>query len=156
MFWILRTLLFFHLIGLGLYVGFHAMTYLLSARIGTARKSGDGAEELALTRMLFRVLSVAVWGLVLILASGLALAILTGYGFFATTWLTVKHLAFFAMILNTANVLFVMRLLGRGLASVSAPPVPESVRALVERRKPFGLFNEVMTAIIILAAVFRF
>ncbi len=156
MFWFQKSLLFFHLIGLGLYVGFHAMTYLLTARIHAARDSGDGAEELALTRMLFRILLIAVWGLILILATGLGMSIFGGFGFFSTTWLTIKHVAFFAMILNTANVLFIMRLIGRGLASVSGPPVPESVRELVERRKPFGLFNEIMTGIIILSAVFRF
>ncbi|MFQ5915055.1 MAG: hypothetical protein ACE5JS_17940 [Nitrospinota bacterium] len=156
MFWVQKTLLFFHLIGLGLYVGFHAMTYLLNARIYAARASGDGAEELALTRMLFGILLLALWGLLLIIASGLGLAIIVGYGFFSTPWLTLKHLAFFAMIVNTVNVLFVMRLLGRELASVSGPPVPESVRDLVERRKPFGLFNEIMTGIIIIAGVFRF
>lgn len=156
MLWIQKGLLFFHLVGLGLYVGFHAMTYLLSARIRAAQESGDGAGEVALTRALFRSLIVAVWGLILILASGLGLAVFFGYGFFSTAWLTVKHLAFFAMILNTAHVLFIMRLLGRGLASLSGPPVPESVRALVERRKPFGLFNEVMTGVIILSGVLRF
>ena len=106
--------------------------------------------------MLFRVLVMAIWGLVLLLSSGLAMSILSGYGFFGTTWLTVKHVAFFAMILNTVHLLFIMRLLGRELSSVSGPPVPEAVRALVERRKPFGLFNEVMTVIIILSGVFRF
>ena len=156
MYWVQKGLLFFHLIGLGLYIGFHAMTYLLSARIKVARETGDGAEELAYSRMLFRILVMAIGGLVLLLSSGLAMSILSGYGFFGTTWLTVKHLAFFAMILNTAHLLFIMRLLGRELAPVSGPPVPEAVRALVERRKPFGLFNEVMTAIIILAGVFRF
>jgi hypothetical protein len=155
-FWVQKGFLFFHLIGLGLYVGFHAMTYLLSARIKAARKTGDGAEELALSRMLFRTLLIAVWGLVLLLASGLAMSIVSGYGFFSTTWLTLKHLAFFAMILNTAHLLFIMRLLGREVTSLSGPPVPESVRALVEKRKPFGLFNEVMTGIIILSGVFRF
>ena len=135
------------------------MTYLLSARIQTAREAGEeegGAEELANSRMLFRVLVMAVWGLVLLLSSGLAMSILSGYGFFGTTWLTIKHVAFFAMILNTSHLLFIMRLLGRELASVSGPPVSEAVRALVERRKPFGFFNEVMTVIIILSGVFRF
>ena len=158
MYWVQKSLLFFHLIGLGLYIGFHAVTYLLSARIQAAREAGEegGAEELANSRMLFRVLVMAIWGLVLLLSSGLAMSILSGYGFFGTTWLTVKHVAFFAMILNTAHLLFIMRLLGRKLSSVSGPPVPEAVRALVERRKPFGLFNEVMTVIIILSGVFRF
>ena len=159
MYWVQKGLLFFHLIGLGLYIGFHAVTYLLSARIQTAREAGEeegGAEELANSRMLFRVLVMAVWGLVLLLSSGLAMSILSGYGFFGTTWLTIKHVAFFAMILNTSHLLFIMRLLGRELSSVSGPPVPEAVRALVERRKPFGLFNEVMTVIIILSGVFRF
>ena len=158
MYWVQKGLLFFHLIGLGLYIGFHAVTYLLSARIQAAREAGEegGAEELANSRMLFRVLVMAIWGLVLLLSSGLAMSILSGYGFFGTTWLTVKHVAFFAMILNTAHLLFIMRLLGRELSSVSGPPVPEAVRALVERRKPFGLFNEVMTVIIILSGVFRF
>ena len=158
MYWVQKGLLFFHLIGLGLYIGFHAVTYLLSARIQAAREAGEegGAEELANSRMLFRVLVMAIWGLVLLLSSGLAMSILSGYGFFGTTWLTIKHVAFFAMILNTAHLLFIMRLLGRKLSSVSGPPVPEAVRALVERRKPFGLFNEVMTVIIILSGVFRF
>jgi len=158
MYWVQKGLLFFHLIGLGFYIGFHAVTYLLSARIQAAREAGEegGAEELANSRMLFRVLVMAIWGLVLLLSSGLAMSILSGYGFFGTTWLTVKHVAFFAMILNTAHLLFIMRLLGRKLSSVSGPPVPEAVRALVERRKPFGLFNEVMTVIIILSGVFRF
>ncbi|MDP6086193.1 MAG: hypothetical protein QGF68_09140 [Nitrospinota bacterium] len=159
MYWVQKGLLFFHLIGLGLYIGFHAVTYLLSARIQTAREAGEeegGAEELANSRMLFRVLVMAVWGLVLLLSSGLAMSILSGYGFFGTTWLTIKHVAFFAMILNTSHLLFIMRLLGRELASVSGPPVSEAVRALVERRKPFGFFNEVMTVIIILSGVFRF
>ena len=158
MYWVQKGLLFFHLIGLGLYIGFHAVTYLLSARIQAAREAGEegGGEELANSRMLFRVLVMAIWGLVLLLSSGLAMSILSGYGFFGTTWLTVKHVAFFAMILNTAHLLFIMRLLGRKLSSVSGPPVPEAVRALVERRKPFGLFNEVMTVIIILSGVFRF
>ena len=158
MYWVQKGLLFFHLIGLGLYIGFHAVTYLLSARIQAAREAGEegGAEELANSRMLFRVLVMAIWGLVLLLSSGLAMSILSGYGFFGTTWLTVKHVAFFAMILNTVHLLFIMRLLGRELSSVSGPPVPEAVRALVERRKPFGLFNEVMTVIIILSGVFRF
>ncbi len=158
MYWVQEVLLFFRLIGLGLYIGFHAVTYLLSARIQAAREAGEegGAEELANSRMLFRVLVMAIWGLVLLLSSGLAMSILSGYGFFGTTWLTVKHVAFFAMILNTAHLLFIMRLLGRELSSVSGPPVPEAVRALVERRKPFGLFNEVMTVIIILSGVFRF
>ena len=159
MYWVQKGLLFFHLIGLGLYIGFHAVTYLLSARIQAAREAGEeegGAEELANSRMLFRVLVMAVWGLVLLLSSGLAMSILSGYGFFGTTWLTVKHVAFFAMILNTSHLLFIMRLLGRELASVSGPPVSEAVRALVERRKPFGFFNEVMTVIIILFGVFRF
>ena len=159
MYWVQKGLLFFHLIGLGLYIGFHAVTYLLSARIQAARgpaKRRGGAEELANSRMLFRVLVMAVWGLVLLLSSGLAMSILSGYGFFGTTWLTIKHVAFFAMILNTSHLLFIMRLLGRELASVSGPPVSEAVRALVERRKPFGFFNEVMTVIIILSGVFRF
>ncbi len=158
MYWVQKGLLFFHLIGLGLYIGFHAVTYLLSARIQAAREAGEegGAEELANSRMLFRVLVMAIWGLVLLLSSVLAMSILSGYGFFGTTWLTVKHVAFFAMILNTAHLLFIMRLLGRELSFVSGPPVPEAVRALVERRKPFGLFNEVMTVIIILSGVFRF
>ena len=159
MYWVQKGLLFFHLIGLGLYIGFHAVTYLLSARIQAAREAGEeegGAEELANSRMLFRVLVMAVWGLVLLLSSGLAMSILSGYGFFGTTWLTIKHVAFFAMILNTSHLLFIMRLLGRELASVSGPPVSEAVRALVERRKPFGFFNEVMTVIIILSGVFRF
>ncbi len=156
MYWVQKGLLFFHLIGLGLYIGFHAVTYLLSGRIQAAREAGDGAEELANSRMPFRVLVMAIWGLVLLLSSGLAMSILSGYGFFGTTWLTVKHVAFFAMILNTAHLLFIMRLLGRELSFVSGPPVPEAVRALVERRKPFGLFNEVMTVIIILSGMFRF
>ena len=121
MYWVQKGLLFFHLIGLGLYIGFHAVTYLLSARIQAAREAGEegGAEELANSRMLFRVLVMAIWGLVLLLSSGLAMSILSGYGFFGTTWLTVKHVAFFAMILNTAHLLFIMRLLGRELSSVS-------------------------------------
>jgi len=155
-YWVHKGFLFFHLIGLGLYVGFHAMTYLLSARIKSARETGDGAEELALSRMLFRTLLIAVGGLVLLLASGLAMSIVSGYGFFSTTWLTLKHLAFFAMILNTTHLLFIMRLLGREVRSLSGPPVSEAVRALVEKRKPLGLFNEVMTGIIILSGVFRF
>ena len=149
-------LLSFHLVGLGLYIGFLAMTYLLNARINAARESGNAAEELVLTKMLFRILAIAIWGLVLLLSTGLAMSITSGYGFFSTTWLTIKHLAFFAMILNTAHLLFIMRLLGQGVMSLSDPPVPESVRVLVKRRKPFGLFNEIMTAIIIVSGVFRF
>lgn len=129
------------------------MMWLLSARIQATR---DEAEELALTRMLFRILILAVWGLLLLVVSGLALSLTTGYGFFETTWITVKHLAFFAMILNTVNVLFVMRLLGFHLARTSSPPVPEVVRDLVKRRKKFGLINEVLTLIILGAAVWRF
>lgn len=145
-------MLFVHLLGLGLYVGFHATMWLLNARIQATR---DEAEELALTRMLFRILPLAVWGLVLLVASGLGLSMTTGYGFFATRWLTVKHLAFFVMILNTVNVLFVMRLLGFHLARTSSPPVPGVVRDLVKRRKKFGLINEICTLIIIVSAVFR-
>ena len=156
MIWVQKSLLFFHLIGLGLYVGFHAMTYLLNSWIYAARDSGNGAEELALSRMLFRILLIAMLGLILLIATGLGLSIVVGYGFFSTAWLTVKHMAFVAMILNTAPILFIMRLLNRELSAVSDPPVPESVRALVERRKPFGLFNEIMTGIIILSAVFRY
>ena len=156
MYWIQNVLLSFHLVGLGLYIGFHAMTYLLNARINATRRSGNAAEELVLTKMLFRILAIAIWGLVLLLSTGLAMSLTSGYGFFSTAWLTVKHLAFFAMILNTAHLLFIMRLLGHGVMSLSNPPVPESVRALVKRRKPFGFFNEVMTAIIIISGVFRF
>ena len=57
MYWVQKGLLFFHLIGLGLYIGFHAVTYLLRARIQAAREAGEegGAEELANSRMLFKI-----------------------------------------------------------------------------------------------------
>lgn len=153
LYWTHRALLFVHLLGLGLYVGFHATMWLLDARIRATR---DEAEELALTRMLFRILLLAVWGLLLLVASGLGLSVVTGYGFFETAWLTVKHLTFVLMILNTVNVLFVMRLLGFHLARTPSPPVPGIVRDLVKRRKKFGLINEICTLIIIVAAVWRF
>lgn len=127
--------------------------WLLNARIQATR---DEAEELALIRLLFRILLLAVWGLLLLLASGLGLSVVTGYGFFNTPWVTVKHVAFVVMILNTANVLFVMRLLGFHLAQTPSPPIPAVVRDLVRRRKKFGLVNEICTLIIIAAAVWRF
>lgn len=142
-----------HIIGVGLYVGFHSSMWVLNLRIQATR---DEAEELALTRMLFRILPLALWGLLFLVASGLGLSVATGYGFFETTWLGVKHVAFFVMILNTVNLLFVMRLLGFHLARTPAPPVPAVVRALVKRRKKFGLVNEICTLIIIVAAVWRF
>jgi hypothetical protein len=49
-----------------------------------------------------------------------------------------------------------MRLLGFHLARTPSPPVPDVVRALVKRRKKFGLINEICTVIIIAAAVGRF
>jgi hypothetical protein len=154
--WVQKGFLLVHLVGLGLYIGFQATIILVNRRIRAAREADDAAEELTLVRLIFGLLVIANCGLILLLASGLGLSIVVGYGFFSAPWLTVKHLAVLAMFFNTIRIPFVMNLLGRKLKGVSGPPIPEDVRRLVDRRKPFDLFNQVMVGIILVSALFRF